>query len=199
VCHACYPIDGTLWVVIIDPSGTVILNDFHIDIGKLINFLKTQAAECMANKKKKTKQSHSQKNKIINWKEALQKSAFYIVLLTLIVGTVLIYSHNNMVKYDLSVIGNGSATVVQIHDHNCQLCRQLKSNLDSVKSDFKENIQFKTANILAKKGADFARQYQVAHVTLLFFNKQGQRVNTLQGVSSKDEIRRALQQLVKQR
>ena len=150
----------------------------------------------MANKKKKTK-THNKKPKkrTIQWKNIIQKSVFYIVLVVLIVGTFLIYSHNNKINYDLSVIGNGTATVVQIHDHNCGLCRQLKSNLDAVKSEFTEDIQFKTANILAKKGADFAQQHQIAHVTLLFFNKKGQRVNTLQGVSSKDEIRMALERL----
>ncbi|MFT6102002.1 MAG: thioredoxin-related protein [Candidatus Endobugula sp.] len=152
----------------------------------------------MANKKK-IKKKNLPKNKGINWKKAIKRSAFYTVLLTLIVATLLIYNNNNKVEYDLSVIGNGTAAVVQIHDHNCQLCRQLKNNLNDVKASFKENIQFKTANILAKKGADFARQHQVAHVTLLFFNKKGQRVNTLQGVSSKDEIRHALEQLAKQR
>jgi hypothetical protein len=153
----------------------------------------------MTNKKKKTKKNNLQKKRSINWKRVIQKSAVYVALCTLIVGTFLIYSNNNKVKYDLSVIGNGTATVIQIHDHNCQLCRRLKSNLDSVKTDFKEDIQFKTANILTRKGADFARQHQVAHVTLLLFNKKGQRVNTLQGVSSKDEIRNALKQLAKQR
>ncbi|MGS2717796.1 thioredoxin family protein [Eionea flava] len=105
----------------------------------------------------------------------------------------------NKVQYDLSVVGNGTPTVVQVHDQNCRLCRQLKSNLDSVKTGFKDKIQFKTANILSKKGANFAQQYQVPHVTLLFFDKQGRRTNTLQGVSSKEDIRVALEQLERQR
>jgi len=156
----------------------------------------------MTNKKKKTTQAQKNKNKVqkkrvFNWKKLIQKSFFYVTLCTLIVGTFLIYSNTNKIKYDLSVIGNGTPTVVQIHDHNCQLCRQLKSNLDDVKTDFTEEIQFKTANILAKKGASFAQKHDVAHVTLLFFNGQGKRVNTLQGVSSKDDIRTALEQLVK--
>lgn len=158
----------------------------------------------MTNKKKKTTQAQKNKNKVqkkrvFNWKKIIQKSFFYVTLCTLIVGTFLIYSNTNKIKYDLSVIGNGTPTVVQIHDHNCQLCRQLKSNLDDVKTDFTEEVQFKTANILAKKGANFAQKHDVAHVTLLFFNGQGKRVNTLQGVSSKDEIRTALEQLAKQR
>jgi len=156
----------------------------------------------MTNKKKKTTQAQKNKNKVqkkraFNWKKLIQKSFFYVILCTLIVGTFLIYSNTNKIKYDLSVIGNGTPTVVQIHDHNCQLCRQLKSNLDDVKTDFTEEVQFKTANILAKKGANFAQKHDVAHVTLLFFNGQGKRVNTLQGVSSKDEIRTALEQLAK--
>ena len=156
----------------------------------------------MTNKKKKTTQAQKNKNKVqkkraFNWKKLIQKSFFYVILCTLIVGTFLIYSNTNKIKYDLSVIGNGTPTVVQIHDHNCQLCRQLKSNLDDVKTDFTEEVQFKTANILAKKGANFAQKHNVAHVTLLFFNGQGKRVNTLQGVSSKDEIRTALEQLAK--
>jgi thiol-disulfide isomerase/thioredoxin len=39
-----YRTGGTPWVVIIDPSGTVVFNDFHIDIDKLIAFLQVQAA-----------------------------------------------------------------------------------------------------------------------------------------------------------
>jgi thioredoxin-like negative regulator of GroEL len=150
--------------------------------------------------KKKTKNNHGeQKKRAINWKNVIQKSTFYLVLCALIIGTFLIYSNNTKAEYDLSVIGNGTPTVVQIHDHNCRLCRQLKSNLDDVKKDFSDKVQFKTANILAKKGAEFAQKHQVAHVTLLFFNKKGQRANVLQGVSSKDEIRSALEQLIKQR
>jgi hypothetical protein len=158
----------------------------------------------MTNKKKKTAQTHKNKKKVqkkraTNWKSIIQKSVFYVVLCSLIVGTFLIYSNNNKIKYDLSIIGNGTPTVVQIHDHNCALCRQLKSNLDDVKTDFTDDVQFKTANILAKKGASFAQKHDVAHVTLLFFNKKGDRVNTLQGVSSKEQIRNALEQLTRQR
>ena len=95
------------------------------------------------NKAKKTRQKSAQR-----WKKLLQKSAFYIALLSIVIGSIWLYLSLNKTHYDLSVIGNGTPTVVQIHDQNCRLCRQLKTNLDSVKSDFKEDIQFKTANIL---------------------------------------------------
>jgi thiol-disulfide isomerase/thioredoxin len=38
-----YRTGGTPWVVIINPDGVVVFNDFHIDIKKLITFLKQQA------------------------------------------------------------------------------------------------------------------------------------------------------------
>lgn len=41
---SAYKTGGTPWVVIIDPQGTVVFNDFHIDIDKLIQFLKHQEA-----------------------------------------------------------------------------------------------------------------------------------------------------------
>jgi thiol-disulfide isomerase/thioredoxin len=37
-----YRTGGTPWVVIINPDGMVVFNDFHIDIDKLIIFLKNQ-------------------------------------------------------------------------------------------------------------------------------------------------------------
>ncbi len=37
-----YQTGGTPWVVVINPEGEIMFNDFHIDIDKLIAFLKTQ-------------------------------------------------------------------------------------------------------------------------------------------------------------
>ncbi|MFT5419609.1 MAG: thioredoxin-related protein [Candidatus Endobugula sp.] len=150
-------------------------------------------------KKEQHKKSNPSHKKPLNWKKWIKKGAIFFIFTVLIVGTIFIYIDNKKVGYDLSVIGNGTASVIQIHDHNCRLCRQLKSNLDSVKSEFKEDIQFKTANILSNKGAAFARKYQVPHVTLLFFDKKGKRVNMLQGVTSKENIKTALLSLARKR
>jgi thiol-disulfide isomerase/thioredoxin len=37
-----YQTGGTPWVVVINPEGEIMFNDFHIDMDKLIAFLKTQ-------------------------------------------------------------------------------------------------------------------------------------------------------------
>ncbi len=41
---ASYRTGGTPWVVIINPLGTVVFNDFHVNIDKFIQFLKQQTA-----------------------------------------------------------------------------------------------------------------------------------------------------------
>lgn len=155
----------------------------------------------MSKKNKKNrgnKNQHSTKHSP-NWKKIIKNGGIASAFIALIVVAITFYGKTLQAEYDVSVIGNGKATVVQIHDTNCQFCRRLKSNLDSVKGEFSDNIQFKTANILTTKGRQFASKHQVPHVTLLFFNKKGNRVNTLQGVTSKEDIKQALQTLAKAR
>lgn len=141
--------------------------------------------------KKKKKQKKLRK-KTLHWKKWLKNSGISFAFIAIFVGSFIIYTNNKKGEYDLSVIGNGMAAVVQIHDPNCQLCRRLKNNVDSVKKDFQDRIQFKIANISSPKGRAFAQHHKVPHVTLLFFNKRGQKVNVLQGVSSKEAIKAAL-------
>ena len=150
--------------------------------------------------KKKNRQNHPKKKaasaaKTVNWRKWIKSGTIALGFIGAIVASLMAYSHKLKIEHDLSVIGNGKATVVQIHDPNCPSCRRLKSNLDSVKGEFKEEVQFKTANISTRKGRRFAAQHNVPHVTLLFFNESGRHVNTLQGVTPEEEIRIALNRL----
>ncbi|MGH1438515.1 MAG: thioredoxin family protein [Cellvibrionaceae bacterium] len=155
----------------------------------------------MATKKKKTKpaknKNTAQKRKVKSFDTIKFFKRFLITLcfVGVIAVPVIAYVQQSEAEHDLSVLGNGTPTVVQIHDPNCQMCQQLKRNLGKVKGDFKDNIQFKTANIKTQKGSRFANRYNVPHVTLLFFDKSGKRVNTIQGVTPSNEIKSALQTL----
>ena len=139
------------------------------------------------------KKRHSKKTvkKPFNWK----KNAKWLVLacVAIIVSGYLFVTGENKsrIEHDLSVIGNGKSTVVQIHDPGCQLCRRLKTNVDAVRPDFEE-IQFKIANIKTSKGAEFAKKYNVPHVTLLIFNRNGRHVNTIRGVQPREVIAEVL-------
>lgn len=106
------------------------------------------------------------------------------------------YSKQSKIQHDLSVIGNGKPTVVEVHDPSCKLCKRLQSNLGKAKADFVDDIQFKTADITKRNGKAFSSKYQVPHVTLVFFDEKGELVESLQGVSSSDTIRENLEDLL---
>lgn len=159
----------------------------------------------MAGKRKRKNKQHTPKNtnlkkKAFNWKKLTKRASILLCFIAIIAIPLYFSSNQSRIEHDLSVIGNGrTPTVVQIHDPNCQLCNQLKRNVAAVKGEFKDKIEFKTANIKTNKGGRFAQRYGVPHVTLLFFDRKGKRVNTLQGVSSEKDIQQALTSLVASR
>ncbi len=87
-----------------------------------------------------------------------------------------------MAEQDLSRVGNGKPTVVQIHDPQCSQCRALQSEtrraLENIDDD---TLQYVVANIRTAEGHAFASANRVGHVTLLLFDGNGKRKNVLTG------------------
>ena len=156
----------------------------------------TKTRKSTTNDASTKKRSNSVKQRKVQWSILLKRLAIFLVISAVLISSFIIYLNNQKEQQDLSVIGNGKATVVQIHNPSCRLCRQLKGNLDAVKGDFVNHVQFKTTMIVKQEGRAFADHHGVEHITLLFFDKQGKRVNTIEGVSSKTEIKNALESLV---
>ena len=100
---------------------------------------------------------------------------------------------------DLSVIGNGTPTVVQVHDTGCSLCRELRSNTESAYKDFEDKFQYRIADIGISSGRRLQRKYNVPHVTLLFFDRDGRLQRNINGVKSADEIRQEFESFLKRR
>jgi thioredoxin-related protein len=147
----------------------------------------------MSSKHKKKHKKAPLKKKTFNWKKLTNRSLITFSFIAVISIPLYFFSNQSKIEHDLSVVGNGRiATVVQIHDPNCQLCNQLKRNVASVQKEFRDKIQFRIANIKTVKGKRFADKYNVPHVTLLFFDKKGNRTNTMQGVSSSKDIHQSL-------
>jgi len=149
--------------------------------------------------KPKAKKTTNKAVKTTNQSKTLKNLLVTLCVFAILAVPVYAFMQKSKIEHDLSVVGNGTPTVVQVHDQGCRLCQRLKSNLGDVKGDFKDKIQFKTADINKKSGRDFARKYNVPHVTLLFFNKEGTRVNSTQGVISSAEIKTNLENLVSRR
>lgn len=77
--------------------------------------------------------------------------------------------------HDFSVIGNGTPTVVQVHDPSCPTCRRLKRNVADVKGRFGDRLQFRITGLSTREGRQLAGEHDVGKVTLLLFNGDGER------------------------
>lgn len=83
---------------------------------------------------------------------------------------------------DLTRIGQGVPTVVQIHDPQCPSCAQLQRETRRAVSEFDETeLQFVVANIRTQSGRSLADAHGVGHVTLLLFDGEGERVDVIVG------------------
>lgn len=93
-------------------------------------------------------------------------------------------------RHDLSVIGNGIPTVVQIHDPQCPTCRALqKEALRAARAFDDSALQIRVANIRSPAGSALASRYGVPHVTLLFFDKHGEMRQVLSGLHEHNDLR----------
>lgn len=91
---------------------------------------------------------------------------------------------------DLTKIGKGKPSIVQIHDPNCNLCRTLQRQArKALKSFDDEAMTFLVADINTVKGGAFAARYGVPHVTLLLFDAKGEMVEVVRGPSDIESLR----------
>jgi hypothetical protein len=101
-------------------------------------------------------------------------------------------------EHDLSRVGNGTPTIVQIHDPNCSLCRGLQRETRKALGVFDDGeLDYVVANIKSQKGLSFANRYGVQHVTLLLFDGKGELKRVLEGQRMSRELTREFRQLVR--
>ncbi len=96
---------------------------------------------------------------------------------------------------DLSKIGNGIPTVVQIHDPQCPTCRALQREVRTALSAFNDgDLQYLVANIRSAEGRSLALAHDVGHVTLLLFDGNGERRDVLVGSNTAEDLEEAFRQ-----
>lgn len=99
-------------------------------------------------------------------------------------------------EQDLSRVGKGKPSIVQIHDPQCPMCTQLqRAARRALKSLDDDNLVYLVANIRGDEGRQFAARYNVPHVTLILFNGDGEVQQILNGVRSDDELMPLFQSL----
>ena len=127
------------------------------------------------------------------WRQRLRGFFIAVFAVSLFGVAIASYKHNYDIEHDLSVIGTGLPTVVQIHDPGCRLCRQLRNNTDDAMRGLDEQLIYRIADITTTDGRRLQRKYDVEHVTLLLFDGAGELRNVLTGVRDEDSLRRSFE------
>ena len=95
----------------------------------------------------------------------------------------------SIVEGDLSKIGNGIPTIVQIHDPGCPKCRSLQRSTRNAVAELEDgSVQYLVANIKGPEGRQFANTHGVGHVTLLLFDGAGKRREVIRGEQHSDYL-----------
>lgn len=91
---------------------------------------------------------------------------------------------------DLTKIGKGRPTIVQIHDPSCSLCIALQKQTRRALKPFDgDQFDYLVANINTIQGSTLAMRYGVPHVTLLLFDGQGTMVEVVRGPADANDLR----------
>jgi hypothetical protein len=112
-------------------------------------------------------------------------------------GAWAVNSFNRSVdERDLSRIGQGAPAVVQIHDPQCPLCNALQREARKALAGMGAQAPiYLVADLTQTEGAIFAQHHNVQHVTLLMFDGQGNRVETLTGSKGRKELEESFKRL----
>ena len=97
-----------------------------------------------------------------------------------------------MREHNLSRLGQGVPTVVQIHDPSYPQCTALQRTAHSAMSGFDETeLVFLVANINTEEGRAIATANGVGNVTLVLFDGEGRRREIIHGPSTKAQLEAA--------
>ena len=133
------------------------------------------------------------------WQGIRRTVVFSAILMSIAGVGIASLKHNYDVQHDLSVIGKGRPTVVQIHDPKCQLCLRLRRNADAAVDRIGSDILFRVADITTPKGRRLQSKHDVKNVTLLLFDGSGQLNQVLSGVKDEDLLHRTFLALLNQK
>lgn len=117
----------------------------------------------------------------------LMKSGGAAALVLASAGALATYDKRQRTLHDLSAIGDGNPTVVQIHDPSCTVCRSLKSRTSKALEQF-EDVNFRLADLTTTEGSKLARQYRVEKITLLLFDAKGDHLQTVEGLRTVEDL-----------
>ncbi|MFP4510549.1 MAG: hypothetical protein ACLFNQ_10505 [Spirochaetaceae bacterium] len=121
----------------------------------------------------------------------------FVAVIVLTAGTVVLAQQLQARSFrNLSVVGSGTPTVVQVHDRACPVCTSLLGSVQEVRRDFdEEELHVRVAELHTEVGAAFARRYNAGRITLLLFDGDGNLVERQTGDQHPDDLRETFERL----
>ena len=120
-------------------------------------------------------------------------NAPYIVGGVVAVGGIGFFGINtlraDLAEQDLSIVGSGVPTIVQIHDPTCPVClalqKETRAAFDMLEGDA---LAYRVASITSDVGSAFAYEHGSSHATLLFFDGAGAVTQRVQAPADRDAL-----------
>lgn len=151
----------------------------------------------MTKSKKRTRQKTSTPvPKPLTRRGILQRGAMYGAGAVVLAagGTAFAFDfRKTMAESDLTKIGQGTPTIVQIHDPSCQLCQALQRETRTALADCNEGCTYLVANITTAAGAAFQRSMGQPHVTLALLDRDGTPLHFINGVTPAETLKAQFQ------
>lgn len=133
----------------------------------------------------------------VSRRAALSTFAVYGAGAALLAGGGAVFARDfrsKLAEADLSKIGQGEPTIVQIHDPSCRLCQALQRETRNALKDCDEAYTYLVANITTRDGAEFAARMGQPHVTLALLDGDGTPLHFVHGVTPADSLKSTFQQ-----
>ncbi len=158
----------------------------------------------MAKNNKKSKRTKSAKPQQSNAAKAKSRRAFlqYGVAGAAVLGVGGYFGVTSLQatihESDLSSLGNGTPTIVQIHDPTCPVCNALqRETRKAIKNMGGDKPELLVANIKTLEGSTFAADHGVPHITLLLFDGKGELQQILRGPQDRADLTPLFEDLMK--
>jgi len=139
-----------------------------------------------------TKSAKQQNAKPLSRRGALKRVGLYTGGAVVLAACGAAFARDFQVKLaegDLTKIGRGKPTIVQIHDPSCQLCRALQRETRAALADCDESYDYLVANVKTQQGAEFQRRMGQPHVTLALLNGDGTPLHFVNGVTPAETLK----------
>lgn len=100
----------------------------------------------------------------------------------------------SLAERDLTIVGQGVPTIVQVHDTQCPTCIALQREARvALKQLNVDQLVYRIADIKTEDGLAFSSRFGAVHSTLLFFDADGQLTQRLVGPNDRHTLARAFQ------